>query len=318
MAQTYVNLRLTAVDNSEAEDNENKKYILKNFPAIKFQWAGRNLGFAKAYNIMIREAMARGEKYFIALNPDMILAPDFVVKIVKAIEADKEIGAAAPKILKWDFENNKKTDFIDSYGLFVTKSHRFSDSRQGEKDDPKAKPREVFGFTGAAVIFRLDALRDAAFDNGRDDEYFDELMFMYKEDCDLSYRLRLAGWKIVFTPEAVAYHDRTASPLGNTSLKIALNRKNKSQQVKKWSFINHWILLVKFSCLPHSLNVLLATAWYQSKSLVYAALFERFLLKELVRLWKIRYKIRKRRDQLKIRLSADKIKRLFDIDNHAL
>ena len=312
-AQGYGSLEIMAVDNSEAGEDENEKFICEKYPEIKFSRAEKNLGFAKAYNRMINEAMQKGAEYFIAVNPDMIFQPDFISRLVEAIEADKDAGAAAPKILKWDFKNNKETNLIDSYGLYITKEHRFSDSRQGEIDEQgTGQAKEVFGFNGAAVIFRLEALRDTAFDNGRYLEFFDELMFMYKEDCDLSYRLRLAGWKIIFDPKAVAYHDRTASPKGESNLMIAKNRKNKSPQVKKWSFLNQWIIILKYSRLPFSFSIRLATAIYQAKSLAFAAIFEPYLLKEFITLWKIWNKVSKRREQLKLRISVGKIEMLME------
>ncbi|MFA6170865.1 MAG: glycosyltransferase family 2 protein [Patescibacteria group bacterium] len=312
-AQT-ADVQLVCADNSLAGENENEKYIRENFPEIKFIQSGKNLGFAKAYNLMINGAIEEGADYFIAVNPDMIFEADFIEKIVMAIETDKEIGAVAPKILKWDFKNNIKTSLIDSCGLYITKEHRFSDLRQGEDGEPQT-PRQayvpVFGFTGAAVIFNLAALLDAAFFNGRYNEYFDELMFMYKEDCDLSYRLRLAGWKIIFAPDAVAYHDRTASPKGESNLAITLNRKNKSRQIKEWSFLNQWILLIKYSRLPFSRRVRFRTGWYQFKSLAFALFFEPYLLRQIASLWKIRYKIFKRRGQLKIRTNIKEIEKFM-------
>ena len=309
----FSDLNILAVDNSETRENENSKFIRESHPDIKPEWTGKNLGFAKAYNLMISKAIAAGAEYFIAVNPDMILEPEFTKELIKTIEQDNKTGAVQPKILKWDFKNNKKTNSIDSYGMFITKEHRFSDLRQGEKDDPAVKEAgEIFGFPGAAVLFRLEALKDTAFFNGQYNEYFDELMFMYKEDCDLSYRLRLAGWKIFFEPKAVAFHDRSVSPVGESSIKIALNRKNKSQKVKKWSFLNHWILLAKIQYLPFSFRVRFASAGYQVKTLLYVLIFEPYLIKEFFKFLKLKNEIRKRREALKIRINIAEIEKFIE------
>lgn len=309
-SQTFKDFKILAVDNSPARENENSRYLKNNFPEIDLKWAGENLGFAKAFNLMIARAFAAGAEYFLALNPDMIFEPDFFEKMAEAIKTDDKIGAVAPKILKWDFAADKKTAQIDSLGLALNKEHRFFDAYQGETDQPGlASEREVFGFTGAAALLNLKALKDIAFDNGNNKEYFDELMFMYKEDCDLSYRLRLAGWKVVLAPKAVAYHNRQVASIGGTNLKIALNRKNKSRLVKQWSFLNQWILLMKLKPLPFSLKVKAATAWYQFKSLIFVLLFERFLLKELIKLWRLLPEVKKRRERLKIRVEIKEIEK---------
>lgn len=323
-AQICKDFKIVAVDNSAVEDNENSKYIKNSFPAIDLAWSGENLGFAKAFNLMIKRAIDDGADYFLALNPDMIFESDFVEKIVEAIESDGKVGAVAPKIFKWDFSADGKTGQIDSLGLALNKEHRFFDAHQGENDQPGlAGRKEVFGFTGAAVLLCLKALEDVAYNppaplyqggaaQAGNVEYFDELMFMYKEDCDLSYRLRLAGRKIILAPKAVAYHNRAVASKGKTNYQIALNRRTKSRLVKQWSFLNQWILLLKLKNLPFSWRVKLATAWYQFKSLVFVLLFEQFLLKELVALWKLLPEIKKRRERLKIRVDIKEIEKFMD------
>ncbi|MFA5360288.1 MAG: glycosyltransferase family 2 protein [Patescibacteria group bacterium] len=310
--QSFKDFKILAIDNSETQENKNSKYIKENFPEINLKWIGENLGFAKAFNLMINQAIEDGAEYFLPLNIDMIFEADMIEQLVKAIEKTENCAAAQAKILKWDFTNNKKTDQIDSLGLALNKEHRFFDSHQGEIDDKiKNNNFETFGFTGTAVLLNLKALEDVAFNNGKHKEYFDELMFMYKEDCDLSYRLRLAGWKIILVSNALAYHNRSVAAKGKSNLAIALNRKNKNKAVKKWSFLNQWILLLKLKNLPFSLNVKLATAWYQLKSLIFALLFEQFLFKELIKLWQIRAEIKKRRDQLKIRVNIKEIEKFM-------
>ena len=309
--QTFTDFQIIAVDNSNKEDDSNISYIKKNHPEIDLIISDENLGFAKSYNLMIEKALSRGADYFLALNPDMIIKEDAIEKMISFIEKNNQIGALAPKILRWDFQNKQKTKEIDSYGLYITKEHRFSDLNQGEKDRDDIETKEVFGFTGAAVLFRSEALRDVAFLIDNKKEYFDELMFMYKEDCDLSYRFRLAGWKIFFCPEAVFYHDRTASPKGENNIKIALNRKNKSKQVKKWSFLNHWILVFRYFGLLYSLKVKWATFYYQLKSLIFAFVFETYLIKEFFKLFKLRKELKIKKKQLKIRIKAKDIEKIM-------
>ena len=65
------------------------------------------------------------------------------------------------------------------------------------------KPEEVFGATGGGAIYRAKIFDDI--------DMFDEDFFMYYEDIDLSFRAQLAGWKVRFTPKAIAYHKVGAS-----------------------------------------------------------------------------------------------------------
>ena len=329
--QDFKDFKILAIDNSETQENENAKYIRGNLPEVDLKWTGKNLGFAKAFNLMINQAIEAGAEYFLSLNVDMIFEANMVEQLIRAMESTENCAAAQAKILKWDFypiksqdsslgaqsafngvNNHKKTNQIDSLGLALNKEHRFYDLGQGEIDQLSlAEKKEVFGFTAAAVLLNLKALRDIAFDNGKYKEYFEELKFMYKEDCDLSYRLRLAGWKIILAFNAVAYHNRTVAAKGKSNLAIALNRKNKNKAIKQWSFLNQCILLLKLKNLPFSFSVKLATAWYQFKSLIFALLFEQFLFKELIKLWQIRSEIKKRRECLKISVGIREIEKFM-------
>jgi GT2 family glycosyltransferase len=239
--------------------------------------SGTNLGFAKAYNVLINQAIKAGAEYFLAVNPDMVFEPSFLSRLTSALDSEKSAGAVTAKILRWDFANRRKTQMIDSLGIVADKYFRFFDDQQGLPDSQALTSRkEIFGFTGATALLRLEALRDVAFKR----EFFDELMFMYKEDCDLSMRLRLAGWKIILEPLAIAYHDRTAANVGQSVAQIAGGRKFKSRKVKQWSFLNQLILLYKFDrILPLRIRI---PAWtYEMLSIGYASIFEPFLLKEL-------------------------------------
>ena len=65
---------------------------------------------------------------------------------------------------------------------------------------------QVFGVSAAALVARREALESVRVAG----EYLDETFFMYKEDVDLSWRFRLAGWECWYVPSAVAYHARTS------------------------------------------------------------------------------------------------------------
>lgn len=318
-SQTYGNLKILAIDNSEAEDNENRDFI-KKFPEINFAWSGGNIGFAKGYNRIIRQAIDCGAKYFLALNPDMVLEQNAVEEMLKVMESDGGIAVVAPKILKWDFENKMKTDMVDSYGVVCDRKFRFRDDGQGQQDNRAGgETKEIFGFTGAAAMFNLEALEDAAYEEEkfidgqaqRNKEYFDELMFMYKEDCDLSLKLRLAGWKIKLAGAAVIYHDRTASRVGDSMWQIIKNRTGKKRQIKIWSFWGQWVIVLKYSQLAFSLKTKFYIWWYQLEILAFTILFEQYLLKELIKIWKARKQIRRRKQQLKVRIDIRDMEKLF-------
>ncbi len=298
-SQTFKDYAIIAVDNSEEENNLNKEFFLKNYPEISLEWMGGNLGFAKANNSIIKKAIASEFEYVLFLNPDMTLKPDAVEKMVAAMDADMSLGSVGPKILKWDFENTSpqpspwtgegetgKINIIDSCGIVEISALRFSDLGQGEIDKGQFDGKEILGPSGAAAMYRLSALEKVKMG----EEYFDELMFMYKEDCDLAYRLKLAGYKSKCVSSAVIYHDRTAQGKGEGDLDVALNRKNKSRQVKSWSFLNQHIIFLRYFKLQNFWQKI-EVLWYAFRMFAFAVLFEQYLLGEFVNLWRLRGKL---------------------------
>lgn len=302
-AQSFQDFEVFVIDNSSELENDNIKYLSENYVDIDIEQMGENIGFARAHNKVIKKAKRKGAKYFLAINPDMILESNAIEKLVEAMDNNGDLGSVAPKVLRWDFKNNKKTDLIDTCGIKMKSGLRFFDLGQSRKDKGQFEEAEILGPSGCAAIYRMSALekvktspqppqkkagRSPSQEEGAIDWYFDENMFMYKEDADLAYRLFLAGFNSRCIHEAIIYHDRTASGIGESNVKIIVNRKNKNKQVKSWSFLHQHIIFIKYwrlQSLGNKINVL----WYASKMFIYVLVREQYLLKEywsLVKLWK--------------------------------
>ena len=286
-------VNILALDNSQKEENENRKYIKKHYSEISLEWVGENLGFARGYNRLIKKAVSLGAEYFLMLNPDMVLEPNSISKLVKAMDSDKSLGSAGPKILRWDFAKNKKTQTIDSCGIILKPGLRFINLGEGQEDNDQLNEAKILGPAGTAAIFRIKALQSASLSRkersggGLGWGPFDEHFFMYKEDCDLAYRLFLSGWRSGLASQAVMYHDRTGAGAGESGLKIVLNRRKKSKQVKIWSFYGQHILFIKYwhlQSFKNKLNII----FYALKMFVFVLLFEQYLLKQYWGLLKTR------------------------------
>lgn len=285
--QTYQDFKILVVDNTELKENENKKYINVYYPEIGIDWSGENIGFSRAYNKMIKRASDLGASFFLMINPDIFLEEDAIEKMIDALENNGGLGSVSPKILKWDFENNKKTNIIDTCGIVMNPGLRFTDLNQGNIDNRIETNISILGPSGAAGIYRLDVLNKIT----EDSKYLDELMFMYKEDCDLAYRLFLNGYKSKCITESVVYHDRTVSSTGNGIISDIKDRRSRSRKTRSWSFLNQQIIFIRYWSLQSLYNKVLIVL-FEIKSFIFIILFERFLLGEFITLFKIRKKIK--------------------------
>lgn len=319
LAQDYDNTEIVILDNHSVD--ESRTIIKDNYPQVRLIESEENLGFGRGHNRIMNQT--DGE-FYACLNADMVFEPNFISSLVKAISEKPVYGAAGGKLKRWDFKGYTedsgevremgKTNFIDSVGIKMLKNHRFEDIGQGEVDYGQYDTtKDLFGISGAAVLYRRKALEDVAFTNNHGvQEHFDEAMFMYKEDIDLAYRLQWAGWKCRYTPHAVAYHDRTVKSLGASTWQVIKNRANKPARINQLSYLNHRIMLQKNFVDDFSLGVKSSTGWYNFKMFMYLTLFEQETLGQWWKLFKLRKKIREQRNTMPRRVSQDEIEALME------
>lgn len=271
--------RVLVFDNSDYDNTANQEELEKfniTYPGFLERLStDGNLGFSRAYNILIRQAIGYQAEYFLVINPDLVLEKDALFHLCAALDKDESLGSVSPKIRRWDFAANTKTKIIDSAGIILSSGLRFSDLGQGEIDNKQFDRRKILGPSGAAGLFRLRSLQKIADNNC----YFDENFFMYKEDCDLAYRLNVRGEKSLLVPEAIIYHDRTASARGRGWLPRVINRSDKSRRVRAWSFTNQHLLFIKHWKGEGKASKILIICQILALGL-FSLILEQFLLKE--------------------------------------
>jgi GT2 family glycosyltransferase len=162
----------------------------------------RNAGVTRALNQGIEKA--RG-KYVAILNNDTIVRANWLDQLIQAMEFDGRIGAAQCKLLTMNDASR-----IDSVGCVVDRHgcpaergilYGSNELDVGQYD----KIEEVFSAGCPASIFRRNVLIQAGM---YDSEYFTGC-----EDLDLSWRIRLMGYKVVCVPKATVLHRRSSTIL---------------------------------------------------------------------------------------------------------
>src|SRR3989339_1749059 len=190
--QEFIDYSVMVIDNGS--NDETVEFVRLNYPTVSVLQNFRNLGYAKANNQGI---MLAKSAYVLVINPDVILEPDYLKKMISFADKHPEAGSFGGKILKiftqaYDRQDQAglrqiiKSDVIDSTGLEIFRSRKAVDRGEGQKDVGQFNSvQEIFGITGAAVMYRKTALDEAMVCN----QYFDNDFFAYKEDVDLAWRL---------------------------------------------------------------------------------------------------------------------------------
>jgi len=238
ISQTASIEQIIYVDNNSIDNSV--EFIETYYPQVKIIKSYVNLGYAKAANLGID--FSKGN-FVLIMNPDMILNPDYIHNSLVSLKKNPKAAGVMGKIYKYDFSLNKKTKIIDTIGLVVLRGRQFLDNGAAIQDIGQfEKPMEIFGITGNCALFRKVALNDSKIY----EEYFDEDFFMYKEDVDLCWRLRLLGWTFIYTPNAIAYHNRGTGVLSRVTLKGSITGRKQLDKIQKYySLKNQQLMLLK-------------------------------------------------------------------------
>lgn len=197
--QTVQPARVLVVDNASSDDSASSANAFANVTVLRMK---ANLGFAAGNN----RALAESNTEFVALlNPDAFPEPDWLEHLLAAASSQLDVAAFGSRQLC-----QGSPEILDGIGDSYHMSGLVWRERHGglaAKGD--MIQQEIFSPCAAAALYRRQALVDVG--------GFDEDYFCYVEDVDLGFRLRLAGHKAMYVPDAVVRHVGSASTGGQNS-----------------------------------------------------------------------------------------------------
>lgn len=211
------------VDNGSSDGSVAK--ARERFPSIRVLRLEENQGYAGGCNRGIE--VARG-KYVLLLNDDTEVDADCVRELVRTAEEDPTVGACQPKIRslrdKVRFEySGGAGGLMDVYGYPFCRGRLMDhvEADEGQFDEPA----EIFWASGVCMLIRRSVLDEVG--------SFDETFFAYMEEIDLSWRLHLAGHRVVYVPTAIVYHVGGYSLERKNVKRMYLNHRNSMIMLAK-------------------------------------------------------------------------------------
>ena len=195
------NFEVVVVDNNSSDDTV--ETVKSNFPDVVIIDNDKNLGFAAGNNKGFE--IAKGQ-YILLLNPDTIVHSAALDTLIMFMDDNPDVGACGPRLLNEDGTIQGSVRRFPTFraslyrhtifkplGIFKKQYRKWL-----MKDFDHDEQMDVDQLMGACLLVRKSVLDEVG---GLDEDFF-----MYYEEVDLCYRIRKAGWRIVFTPESEVTH----------------------------------------------------------------------------------------------------------------
>jgi GT2 family glycosyltransferase len=240
--QTVPPARTIVVDNASTDGSADG--IEQRHEGVEVIRNAENVGFAAANNQGV--AAAADCDWVALLNPDAFPEPDWLAALLEAARRRPAYAFLGSRLLRADApdEVDGAGDAYHVSGMAWRRDHGRPAARAGRTEE------EVFSPCAAAALYRRDVFLAAG--------GFDESFFCYYEDNDLSFRLRLAGHRCLYVPEAVVHHVGSAVAGAESDFTVYHSQRNLV-----WTYFKDMPAPLLWLYLPQHLLVnLLALGWY--------------------------------------------------------
>lgn len=217
-----------------------ESWIEQNFPNVKVVHYDYDIGPSASHNVE-RNVLSPDGKYLAFIDNDTYVTENWLTELVKAMENDCSIGIAQAKILA-----SRDNNLMDNAGLAIDALGTWYTPRGSRADDFQSL-FEIFAASSAGCLVLREAFEKTG---GFDPDYF-----IYDDDTDFSFRVRLLGYKVVFVPSAIVYHDGEPERALNPR-KMWHSIKNRlCTMIKNYELKNLWWRFSLYSALTFMAGV---------------------------------------------------------------
>ena len=244
------------VDNASSDGSA--EVVRREFPQTKLIVSAQNNGYAYANNLGLK-ALGLGDlgklvsqsppAYVLLLNPDTILPPGALSNMLNFIGSRPWAGVVGPRLVLANGTLDKacrrsfpspEVSFYRMTGLSILfpNSRRFGAYNLTYLDEDQEA--EIDSAVGAFMLLRSQAIQDVGL--------LDDSFFMYGEDLDWCYRIKRAGWKVLYNPDCTVLHYKKASSHHSRKAlyefyraMLLFYRKHYAETTPFWL---HWVVVV--------------------------------------------------------------------------
>lgn len=194
-----LNLDIWVVDNASSDGS--LEHVKKSFPKINFVENKENIGYGAASNIALKQVK---NEFILLLNPDCYVTNQTLEEMLKFMQENEDVGAATCKVEKLDgsIDLASHRGFPTPWASFLYYIFK-NDKLYHLTNKDMNILHEVDAIAGAFFITRKSVLDKVGL--------FDEDYFLYAEDIDLCFRIKKAGFKVMYVPNVKVLHHKGIS-----------------------------------------------------------------------------------------------------------
>jgi len=222
-------------DNASTDDSVD--FLKQHFPTIRLIQNAENGGFSKGYNDALKQIDA---DYFVLLNSDIEVTKNWIQPVIDLMESDSKIAVCQPKIRS--YHEREKFEYAGGAGGFIDKfgypfcRGRIFDTTEidtGQYDDVC----EIFWATGAAMFVKASIYKEFG---GLDEDFF-----AHMEEIDFCWRVKNAGYKVMYCPDSTVFHVGGGTLPKSSSRKTYLNFRNNLSLIYKNSSNRFFVFFMR-------------------------------------------------------------------------
>ena len=225
-------MEVFVVDNASGDGSV--EMVRQNFPKVKLIASDKNLGFARANNLAIKQSSGG---YLLFLNPDTTVPSETLPEMIKFMDQNPKVGVATCFVelasggMDPDCHRGFPTPWaslchFSGLAKMFSRSKIFGQYHQTWKD--LTTTHEIESCCGAFMMVRRKAMGEVG--------VWDEDFFFYGEDLDWCYRFQEKGWKVVFYPHAkIIHHKGASSGMKKSSKEVSTATREARRRARKAS-----------------------------------------------------------------------------------
>ena len=216
MASTYSAMQVMVVDNASTDDSV--FFVQEHYPQIELVVLDENYGFAEGNNQALPHIKT---PYFVLLNSDVEVEPDWLEPLVVRMETDPQIASIQPRVRSWHQKDSFEYagaagGLLDRFCYPFCRGRLFDDLEIDRNQYTEAI--DIFWATGACCLIRKSVVEEIGL--------FEPEYFAHMEEIDFCWRALNHGFRIICEPKSVVYHVGGGALAQGSPRKTYLNVRN--------------------------------------------------------------------------------------------